>query len=137
MKKFLFGLILFVSSTTFSQLDSVDFSMSFVTNPTFTAGLDEAAQQGDIFQVSVTLNNINADSLSTLSIMIYDLQNKRLIANTTLNQEQILSGTFTYNDLIIFNFPYLIPSGIYKVILDPQNYRGAYLSRVEKNFPIN
>ena len=137
MKKILLGLILLVSFPTLSQSDSIDFSMAFVTNPVFTVGLDEVSQQEPVFQVSVSLNNLNTDSLGILTLVIYDLETSSLVANMALNQEQILSGTYTYNGLIVFNFPYLIPSGSYKVILDIQNYREAYLPRIEKNFLTN
>ena len=135
MKKILFGLILLVSSSTFSQLDSVDFSMSFVTNPTFTAGLDEVAQQGDIFQIKVFLNDL--DYVGKLIVMVYDQQTDTPMSMMKLDREEILSGTYTQNGEIIFNLPYLDPSGSYKVILEAQNFQQAYLPRVEKSFPTN
>lgn len=137
MRKLLTGLILLVSFPTLSQSDSIDFSMAFVTDPEFTAGLDEVSQQGDIFQVNVALNGTNPDSLNSLMVLIYDLEYSYLMSNMTLDHEQLLSGTYTYNGQIVFNFPYLPPSGSYRVILDIQNSREAYLPRIEKNFPIN
>ena len=137
MKQILLGLVLFVSSTTFSQLDSVDFSMSFVTNPVFTVDLDEYALQGEIFQVSVSLNGSDLDSLGILTVMIYDLENSSLMANKLVDNQQLASGMYTYNGQLVLNFPYLIPSGSYRVILEIQNTRGAYLPRIEKIFPTN
>lgn len=135
MKKILFGFLLLVSSSSFSQLDSVNFSMSFVTNPTFTAGLDEVAQQGDVFQVKVFVND--ADFVGKLIVMVYDLPTDTPMAITKLERAEILSGTYTENGLIVFNIPYLDPTASYKVILETQNFQQAYLPRVEKNFPTN
>ncbi|MNU67256.1 hypothetical protein D3C71_565900 [compost metagenome] len=135
MKKILFGLMLLVSSTTFSQLDSLDFSMSFVTNPTFTPGLDEVSQQGEIFQVKVFVND--ADYVGKLIVMVYDLPTNTPMAILKLDREEVLSGTYTQNDLLVFSFPYLNPAASYKVILESQNFQGAYLPRVEKNYPTN
>lgn len=135
MKKILFGLILLVSSTTFSQLDSLDFSMSFVTNPVFTPGLDEVSKQGKIFQVKVFVND--ADYVGKLIVMVYDLPTNTPMAILKLNRDQVLSGTYTENGLLVFSFPYLNPDASYKVILESQNFSGAYLPRVEKNYPTN
>lgn len=135
MKKILLGLVLLVSFPSLSQLDSVDFSMSFVTNPSFTAGLDEVAQQGDIFQVRVYLND--ADYVGKLIVMIYDLPTNTPMAIMKLERDEILSGSYTENGLIVFNLPYLDPSSSYRVILETQNFQQAYLPRIEKNFPIN
>lgn len=135
MKKILLGLILLVSSSAFSQLDSVDFSMSFVMNPTFTAGLDEAALQSDVLQVKVFLND--TDYVGKLIVMIYDLQTNTPMAILKLEREEILSGTYTENGLVVFNIPYLNSSTSYKVILETLNFQQAYLPRVEKNFPTN
>lgn len=135
MKKILLGLVLLVSSTTFAQLDSVDFSMSFVHNPSFTAGLDEVAQQGDVFQVKVSLNDV--DYVGKLIVMIYDLPTNTPMAIMKLDREEILSGTYIQNGLIVFNIPYLDSSATYKVILEAQNFQQAYLPRIEKNFPTN
>ena len=135
MKKILFGLILLVSSTTFSQLDSLDFSMSFVTNPVFTPGLDEVSKQGKIFQVKVFVND--ADYVGKLIVMVYDLPTNTPMAILKLNRDQVLSGTYTENGLLVFSFPYLNPDASYKVILESQNFQGAYLPRVEKNYPTN
>ena len=129
------GLVLLVSSTTFAQLDSVDFSMSFVNNPSFTAGLDEVAQQGDVFQVKVFLNDV--DYVGKLIVMIYDLSTNAPMAIIKLDREEILSGTYIQNGLIVFNIPYLDSTGTYKVILETQNFQQAYLPRIEKNFPTN
>lgn len=135
MKKILFGLMLLVSSTTFSQLDSLDFSMSFVTNPTFTPGLDDVSKQGNIFQVKVFVND--ADYVGKLLVMVYDLPTNTPMAILKLDREQVLSGTYTENGLLVFSFPYLNPDASYKVILESQNFQGAYLPRVEKNYPTN
>jgi hypothetical protein len=135
MKKILFGLILFVSSTSFSQLDSVNFSMAFVTNPTFTAGLDEVAQQGNVFQVKVFLNDV--DYVGKLIVMVYDQQTDTPMSIMKLDREEVLSGTYSENGFIVFNIPYLDPSASYKVILEAQNFQQAYLPRVEKNYPVN
>jgi hypothetical protein len=135
MKKALLGLMLIVSTTTFAQLDSVDFSMSFVTNPAFTAGLDEIAQEGDIFQVTVFLND--ADYIGKVIVMVYDLPTNTPMAIMKLDREEILSGTYTQNGLIVFNIPYLDPTASYKIILETQNFQQAYLPRVEKNFQAN
>lgn len=135
MKKILTGLMLLLSSTTFSQLDSVDFSMSFVTNPTFTAGLDTVSQEGDIFQVKVSLNDV--DYVGKLLVMVYDQQTDTPMSMMKLDREEVLSGTYTQNGEIIFNLPYLDPSGSYRVILEAQNFQMNYLPRVEKNYPIN
>lgn len=135
MKKILLGLILLVSSTTFSQLDSLDFSMSFVTNPTFTPGLNEVSQQGEIFQVKVFVND--ADYVGKLIVMVYDLPTNTPMAILKLNREEVLSGTYTENGLLVFSFPYLNPEASYKVILESQNFQGAYLPRVEKNYLTN
>jgi hypothetical protein len=132
MKKILLGLILLVSAPAFTQLDSVDFSMSFVTNPTFTAGLDETALQSDIFQVKVFLND--ADYVGKVLVMIYDLPTNTPMAIMKLDREEILSGTFTENGLIVFNIPYLSPNASYKVILETQNFQMNYLPRVEKSY---
>lgn len=135
MKKILFGLMLLVSSTTFSQLDSLDFSMSFVSNPTFTPGLDPVSQQGEIFQVKVFVND--ADYVGKLIVMVYDLPTNTPMAILKLDREQVLSGTYTENGLLVFSFPYLNPDASYKVILESQNFQGAYLPRVEKNYLTN
>lgn len=135
MKKILLGLILLVSFPSLSQLDSVDFSMSFVNNPTFTAGLDEAALQSEVFQVKVFLND--ADYVGKVIVMIYDLPTNTPMAIMKLEREEILSGTYTENGLIVFNIPYLNSSASYKVILETQNFQLAYLPRVEKNYPTN
>ncbi|WP_300662351.1 hypothetical protein [Fluviicola sp.] len=133
MKKILFGLMLLVSSTTFSQLDSLDFSMSFVTNPAFTPGLDDVSKQGNIFQVKVFVND--ADYVGKLIVMVYDLPTNTPMAILKLDREQVLSETYTENGLLVFSFPYLNPDASYKVILESQNFQGAYLPRVEKNYP--
>nr|WP_294859519.1 hypothetical protein [uncultured Fluviicola sp.] len=117
MKKILTGLVLLVTFPTLSQSDSVDFSMSFVTNPTFTAGLDEVSQQGDVFQVSVSLNELNFIG--------------------QLNQKQIMSETYVQSGFPILNFPYLIPTATCQVILERQNIQQAYLPYVEKTFITN
>jgi hypothetical protein len=135
MKKILLGLILLVSSSAFSQLDSVDFSMSFVNNPVFTAGLDEVDQQGNVFQVKVFLNDV--DYTGKLIVMVYDLPTNTPMAIKKLDREEILSGTYTENGLIVFNIPYLDPAASYKIILETQNFQQAYLPRVEKNYPTN
>lgn len=135
MKKILFGLMLFVSSTTFSQLDSLDFSMSFVSNPTFAPGLDPVSQQGEILKVKVFVND--ADFVGKLLVMVYDLPTNTPMAILKLSREEVLSGTYTENGLLVFNFPYLDPNASYKVILESQNFQGAYLPRVEKNYPAN
>ncbi len=127
--------MLLVSSTTFSQLDSLDFSMSFVTNPVFNAGLNELDQQGEIFQVKVFVND--ADYVGKLIVMIYDLPTNTPMAILKLDRAEVLSGTYTENGLLVFNFPYLNPNAGYKVILESQNFQGAYLPRVEKNYPTN
>lgn len=135
MKKILFGLMLFVSSTTFSQLDSLDFSMSFVTNPAFSPGLAPMSRQGEIFQVKVFVND--ADSVGKLFVMVCDLSTGNPLATLKLEREEVLSETYTENGLLVFSFPYLNPDASYKVILESQNYQGAYLPRVEKNFLTN
>lgn len=135
MKKILFGLMLLVSSTTFSQLDSLDFSMSFVTNPVFSPGLDEVDRQGTIFQVKVFVND--ADFVGKLLVMVYDLPTNTPMAILKLDREEVLSGTYTENGLLVFSFPYLNPDASYKVILESQNFQGAYLPRVEKNYLTN
>ncbi len=135
MKKVLFGLMLLVSGSVFSQLNNIDFSMSFVTNPTFTAGLDQVSQQGTIFQVKVSLNDLN--EAGELTVMVYDRVSNTPVAAVRLGREDLLGGTYTQNGLIIFNFPYLDPSANYKVILEAQNSQQAYLPRIEKNFPTN
>ncbi len=60
MKKNLLGLILLVSSSAFSQWNSVDFSMSFVT---------DLNQQDDMFQVKINPNLL--DSIGRVTVMIY------------------------------------------------------------------
>lgn len=135
MKKILFGLMLFVSSTTFSQLDSLDFSMAFVTNPPFTAGLDSVDQQGTIFQVKVFVNE--PDSVGMITVMVYDAPSNTPLNASLLTREEISTGNYTNNGLIVFNFAYLDPNASYRVILETQNYEMNYLPRVEKNFPIN
>lgn len=135
MKKIFLGLILLVSSTTFSQMDSIEFSMSFVTNPTFTAGLDSTSKNGDVFQVRIPIADL--DSIGQLTLMIYDITNSSLVANILLNKEQIMNGTYIQSGFLILNFPYLIPTATYRVILDRQNTQQAYLSRIEKTFPTN
>lgn len=137
MRKILTGLVFIASFVTFSQSNNIDFSMAFVTNPAFTAGLDESSKQGAVFQISVSLNENTLNSLGTLDIVIYDQSASVLMTKMTLNQQQILSGAYTSNGQLVFNFPYLNPEGKYKVILDIQNVRQAYLPRVEKNFPAN
>lgn len=129
--------MLCVSSSVFSQLNSMDFSMAFVNDPVFTAGLDEFSKQKPVFQVSVSFDENDLNSLGNLDIVIYDQSASVLMTKMTLNQQQILSGAYTYNGQLVFNFPYLNPEGKYKVILDIQNVRQAYLPRVEKNFPAN
>lgn len=135
MKKILVGLMLLVSSTTFSQLDSLDFSMLFTTNPVFNVGLNELDQQGEIFQVKVLVND--ADYVGKLVVMVYDLPTNTPMAILKLDRTEVLSGTYTENGLLIFNFPYLNPAAEYKIILEAQNFQGAYLPRVEKNYPTN
>lgn len=127
--------MLLVSSTTFSQLDSLDFSMSFVTNPAFTPGLDEVDRQGTVFQVKVFVND--ADFVGKLLVMVYDLATNTPMAILKLDREEVLSGTYTENGLLVFSFPYLNPGASYKVILESQNFQGSYLPRVEKNYPTN
>ncbi len=135
MKKILFGLVLLVSGSVFSQLNNVDFSMSFVTNPTFVAGLDEVSRQGSVFQVKVSLNDLN--EVGEITVMIYDLTSNTPIVVKRLERNELLAGTYTQNGLIVFNFPFLNPAEKYKVILEAQNSQQAYLPRIEKNFPIN
>lgn len=132
MKQFLFGLMLLVSSATFSQLDSVNFSMSFVTNPAFSAGLDQTDLQEPVFQVKVSVNDV--DYVGKLIVMVYDLQTNTPMAIKKLDRDEILGGTYTENGLIVFNLPYLNPEGSYKVILETQNFQQSYLPRVEKSF---
>lgn len=135
MKKILFGLILLVSGSLFSQSNNLDFSMSFVMNPSFTAGLDQVSQQGNIFQVKVSAGNLN--NIGELTVMIYDLKTNTPVAVKRLEKSELLSGTYTQNGLIIFNFPYLESAMSYRVILESQNSQQAYLPRIEKNFPTN
>lgn len=135
MKKILFGLILLVSGSVFSQLNNVDFSMSFVTNPAFSAGLDEVSQQGLVFQVKVSANDLN--EVGEFTVMVYDLVSNTPIVVKRLERNELLTGTYTQNNLIVFNFPYLDASVKYKVVLEAQNSYGAYLPRIEKNFPTN
>ena len=135
MKKILFGLVLLVSFPSFSQLDSVDFSMSFVTNPSFTAGLDAADLESDIFKVNVFLNDV--DYVGKVMVMVYDLPTNSPMAIMKLEREEILSGAYSENGFIVFNIPYLDPAGTYKVILETQNFQQAYLPRLEKSFPTN
>lgn len=129
--------MLCVSSSVFSQLNSMDFSMAFVNDPVFTAGLDEFSKQKPVFQVSVLFDENDLNSLGTLHIMIYDKSGSTLVGNVVLDQQQVLSGLYTYRGMLVFNFSYLNPAGTYKVILDIQNTQQAYLPRVEKNFPTN
>ena len=135
MKKILFGLILLISGSVFSQSNNLDFSMSFSMNPSFTAGLDQVSQQGNIFQVKVSATDLN--TISELTVMIYDLKTKTPVVVKRLEQSELLSGTYTQNGVIVFNFPYLDSSMSYKVILEGQNSQQAYLPRIEKNFPTN
>lgn len=135
MKKILFGLMLLVSSATFSQLDSVDFSMSFLTNPSFNAGLDSADLQAPVFQVKVHVND--PDYVGKLIVMVYDLPTNTPMAIKKLDRDEILGGTYTENGLIVFNIPYLNPEASYKVILEIQNFQMNYLPRVEKNYQTN
>lgn len=135
MKKILLGLMLLASSATFSQLDSLDFSMAFVTNPPFTAGLDPGTQESDIFQVRVFVNDV--DFVGKLLVMVYDLPTNTPMAILKLDRAQVLSGTYTDAGRLVFNFPYLNPNASYKVILEAQNFQMNYLPRVEKNFPVN
>lgn len=135
MKKILLGFILFVYSSGFSQLSNLDFSMSFATNPAFTAGLDIVDRQGDIFQVKISANDLNA--IGELTVMVYDPKSNTPIAVKRLGGQEILTGTYTHNGLIIVNFPYLDPAATYRVIVEAQNSQQAYLPRIEKNFPSN
>lgn len=136
MKRFnLIVALIVLSFSANAQLDSVDFTMSFVTNPTFTAGLDEASQQGDIFQVSVYVND--PDFVGKLLVMVYDLPTNTPMGIMKLDREEVLSGTYTNNNRLIFNLPYLNPSATYKVVLEAQNFQMNYLPRVEKNYQGN
>lgn len=135
MKKILLGLIIIVSYSAFSQSSNNDFSMAFAKNPSFTAGLDKTAQQGNIFQVKVQLKDVN--QTGQLIVMVYDLPTNTPIAIVRLDQQEILSGTYTEKGLIVFNIPHLDPNSTYKVILESQNSQMDYLPRIEKNYPIN
>ncbi|MNJ90833.1 hypothetical protein D3C87_84730 [compost metagenome] len=137
MKKILTGWMLLTAFITFSQSDQLDFSMAFVTNPAFTAGLDETSAQGEIFQVSVSMNQEELDSLGTFLLLIYDLPTSFLIFETHIDREEILNGIYTHNGQLVFSFPNLDPDKAYKVILNVQNMQQAYLPHVEKNFPTN
>ncbi|WP_343631141.1 hypothetical protein [Fluviicola sp.] len=130
MKKILLGLILFVSSSAFSQLDSVDFTMSFVTNPSFTGGLDEAALQSDILQVKV--NQDLLDSIGRISVVIYHSEDESFAAARIMDRAELIGSDFVEAGKLVLNFPYLDPQKSYFVILDSQDLNLAYLLRVTK-----
>ncbi len=121
MKKILFGLILFVSSTSFSQLDSVNFSMAFVGNPT---------QEGDLFRIQIDPNLL--DSIGRLSVMIYHSEDDSFVAAQVLDGIQLTETDFIDNGMFVLNFPFLDPQKSYIIIIDSQDLSLAYLPRVIK-----
>lgn len=135
MKQILFGCILFVYSSVFSQSTGIDFSTSFVTNPSFSPGLDEIDRQGSIFQVKISVSDLN--NIGEFTVMVCDQGSGNPITVKRLQNQELLAGTYTQNGLIVFSFPYLDPSAKYKIILETQNAQQAYLPRIEKNFPSN
>lgn len=133
MKTTLFGLLLFFSATfVFSQADTIDFSMSFQTNPAFNIGLEQVAPGEPIFQVNVSVTDLN--TVGDMNVMIYSSSKDTPDAVKRLSKEEVSSGLYTNNGLIVFNFPYLNSSMNYHVILEVQNAQQAYLPRIEKNF---
>ncbi|WP_343633902.1 hypothetical protein [Fluviicola sp.] len=135
MKQILLGFILLVYSSVFSQSTSIDFSMSFAINPSFTPGLDEIDRQGSIFQVKITATDLN--DIGEFTVIVCDQASGNPITVKRLSKQELLTGTYTQNGLTVFSFPYLEPSAKYKVILEAQNSQQAYLPRIEKNFPSN
>lgn len=133
MKTLLTGWMLIASFIAFSQ-SGIDFSMSFTTNPSFTAGLDEVSREGTIFQVAVSIDQEQLRSLGNMSFQIYDLLSSSPLTILTVERTELLSGAYSNNGLLVFSFPYLDPKGSYKVILDIQNEKQAYLPRIEKTF---
>ncbi|WP_430405219.1 hypothetical protein [Fluviicola sp.] len=135
MKKILLGLILLVSSSTFSQLDSVDFSMSFVTNPTFTAGLDSTALEGEIFQVKI--NQDLLDSIGRISVVIYHSEDNSFAAARILDRGELTGTDLVENGKLVINFSSLDPQKPYNVIVEIQNLSLDYLPRVSRNLNQN
>ncbi len=124
--------MLLVSIITFSQSGDIDFSMSFVQNPSFIVGLDEASSEGNIFQVRVSVSS--PESLGELKVLIYEFPSNTLLGITRLSHEEIMSGIYMDGEHLVFNFPYLEPHLSYKVILEAQNTKMGYLPLVEKTF---
>jgi len=127
--------LLFSVHFTFGQLDSVDFSAHFENNPTFTAGLDSLSQGGDILQVEVNLSD--PAFVGAITVLVYDAATETPLAIVRRNRNELISGQYTNNGLLIFNVPFLDPQGQYKIVLEVQNFQMAYLSPVVKFIPSN
>lgn len=127
MKKILIGLILLVSFPTLSQSDSIDFSMAFVTNPVFTAGLDSSVMEGNILQVKIDQNLL--DSIGRISVMIYHSDDNSFAAVRILDRAELIGTDFVENGQLVLNFAYLDLQKSYAVIVESQNLNLAYLPR--------
>lgn len=136
MKLFFFSMLLFVSSNfTIAQIDSVNFTAQFVSNPSFSAGLDSLSSTGDVLQVNVYMNDFSV--LGAATVLIYDAATDTPLAIVKRTRNEILSGQFTNNGLLVFNFPFLEVNGSYKIVLETQNFQMAYFEPFIKYLPSN
>lgn len=118
-----------------AQIDSVNFTAQFVSNPTFNAGLDSLSSTGDVLQVNVFVNDFSL--LGAVSVLIYDAASDFPLNILKRSRNEILSGEYTNNGLLVFNFPYMETNGSYKIVLETQNFQMGYFEPLVKYLPSN
>ncbi len=123
MKKILFGLMLLVSSTTFSQLDSVSVNLNFISIPSIDE--DSLIIQQPIFQVEVQLNDFN--DFGIIVIKLFQESSNEPLSIFYSSKSDILANGLLSDGKVLVRFPGIDPNLPYQVSIDIQNASLAYL----------
>ncbi len=117
-------------NTSFSQLDSVSVSISFVTDSTLAM---DTLIPSETMKADIWVND--TDFVGKVMISVYDQSNNRPMARVKYSHAELLQEGYISGNVLSVPVGYLDSTGQYSVKLQLQNFQLNYLSPIEINYP--
>ncbi len=117
-------------NTSFSQLDSVSVSVSFVTDSTLAM---DTLIPSETMKANIWVND--TDFVGKVMISVYDQSNNRPMARVKYSHAELLQEGYISGNVLSVPVGYLDSAGQYSVKVQLQNFQLNYLSPIEINYP--
>ncbi|NVK64006.1 MAG: hypothetical protein HWE22_05435 [Flavobacteriales bacterium] len=117
-------------NTSFSQLDSVSVSISFVTDSTLAM---DTLIPSETMKADIWVND--TDFVGKVMISVYDQSNNRPMARVKYSHAELLQEGYISGNVLSVPVGYLDSTGQYSVKVQLQNFQLNYLSPIEINYP--